>query len=46
MLNDYRVAMKFTPTGIHFPFFGNLVSLHFCIVFMHIAVEYRSAANK
>ena len=43
---DYRVAMEFTPTGIHFPFFGNTVSLHFYMVFLHIVVEYWSDANK
>ena len=39
ILYDYRVTMEFTPTGIHFPFFGNPVSLHFCMVFLHIVVE-------
>jgi hypothetical protein len=46
MLYDYQVAMGFTPTGIHFPFCGNLVSLHFCIFSVYIVVECRSGANK
>ena len=45
MLYDYRVAMAFTPTGMHFPFFDNPVSLHFCILDLHIAVECSSGVE-
>ena len=46
LLYDYRVAMEFTPTGIHFPFFGNPVSLKFSMAFSHIVFEYRSDAKE
>ena len=46
MLYDYQVAIGFSPTGMHFPFCGNLVSLHVCISDVYIVVEYRSGANK
>ena len=43
LLYDYRVAMKFTPIREYiFPFWqpGVTVSLHFCMVLLHIVVEY------
>ncbi len=46
MLYDYQVAIGLSPTGMHFPFCGNLVSLHFCISDVYIVVECRGGANK